>query len=91
MSLLIWDRILTTPSLDLALRRRGLTQRGSDRLAIVVRSHVVAQMEYEREGDLRSESKREYLVLGSQESWRIGKKRSLMRRLILDYIEEIGM
>ena len=51
----------------------------------------MAGVEYERGGDLGSESKREYLVLGSQESWRIGKKRSLMRRLILDYIEEIGM
>ena len=34
----------------------------------------MARTEYEREGDLRSESKREYLVLGSQESWRIGEK-----------------
>ena len=34
----------------------------------------MAGMEYEREGDLRSEGKREYLVLGSQESWRIGKR-----------------
>ena len=49
-------------------------------------------MEYERVGDLRSEGKSEYLVLGSQESWRIGeKRRSLMRRIILVYIEEIGM
>ena len=51
----------------------------------------MAEIEYECEGDLRSESKREYLVLGSQESWRIRKRRSMMRRLILDYIEEIGM
>ena len=34
----------------------------------------MAGVEYERGGDLRSESKREYLVLGSQESWRIGEK-----------------
>ena len=60
-------------------------------MAIVVQSHVVAEIEYEREGDLRSESKREYLVLGSQESWRVGKKGSSMRRLISDYIEELGM
>ena len=32
----------------------------------------MAEMECEREGDLRSESKREYLVLGSQEPWRLG-------------------
>ena len=49
-------------------------------------------MEYEREGDLRSEGKREYLVLGSQES-SLGELKfgSLRRRLILDYIEELGM
>ena len=52
----------------MALRRGGLTQRGLDRLAIVVWSHLVAEMEYEREGDLRSEGKRECLILGSQES-----------------------
>ena len=51
----------------------------------------MAGVEYERGGDLRSESKREYLVLGSQESWRVGKKGSSMRRLISDYIEELGM
>ena len=52
----------------------------------------MAEMEYEHKGDLRSEGKREYLVLGSQESWRIGeKRRSLMRRLILDYMEKLGM
>ena len=54
----------------------------------------MAGIEYECEGVLRSEGKREYLVLGSQESWRIGilkGERSLMRRLISDYIEEIGM
>ena len=55
-------------------------------------------MEYEREGVLRSEGKREYLVLGSQELLENSRRRrdgeekgSLMRRLILDYIEEIGM
>ena len=53
---------------DLALRRGGLTQRGLDHLAIVVRSHVVAEMEYERREDLRSEGKRVCLVLKSQES-----------------------
>ena len=49
-------------------------------------------MEYEREGVLRPEGKREYLVLGSQES-SLGELESgsLMRRLILDYIEELGM
>ena len=49
-------------------------------------------MENERKGDLRSEGKRECLVLGSQES-SLGELEfgSQMRRLILDYIEEIGM
>ena len=61
-------------------------------MAIVVRNHVVAQMEYERRGDLRSEGKRVCLVLRSQES-KLGELefRSQMRRLILDYIEELGM
>ena len=45
-----------------------MTQRGFDRLAIVVRSHMVAEMEYERREDLRSEGKRVCLVLRSQES-----------------------
>ena len=77
---------------DLALRRGGLTQRGKDRLAIVVRSHVVAEMEYEHREDLRSEGKRVCLVLRSQES-KLGvfRIRSQMRRLILDYIEKLGM
>ena len=54
---------------------------------------MVARMEYEHEGVLRSEGKREYLVLGSQESRRKGEgeEESSIRRLILDYIEEIGM
>jgi len=67
-------------------------------LAIIVWSHVVARTEYEHVGDLRSENKREYLVLGSQELLENSRRRrdgeekgSLMRRLILDYIEEIGM
>ena len=32
----------------------------------------MVEMEYERKRDLRSEGKKECLVLGSQESWRIG-------------------
>ena len=49
----------------LGTRRGGLTQRGSDRLAIIVRSHVVAEMEYGHREDLRSEGKRVSLVLRS--------------------------
>ena len=56
-------------------------------------------MEYEREGVFRSEGKREYLVLGSQELLENSREKeismqnpgSLMRRLISDYIVEIGM
>ena len=52
----------------------------------------MAEMEYEHREDLRLEGKKECLVLRSQESklgvFGIGSK---MRRLILDYIEELRM
>ena len=49
-------------------------------------------MEYERREDLRLEGNRVFLLLRSQES-KLGviKIRSKMRRLILDYIEKLGM
>ena len=52
----------------------------------------MAEMEYERREDLRSEGKKVCLVLRSQES-KLGvvRIRSQMRRLILDYTEELGM